>query len=310
MSSTRNPRPLTGLEKTLFVIAVILFAINVALCVHIVAEHTPLGDDHGEGEAKAQAIAIDTVAAPKGTSTIQVGCKPFKDAVLDPIAHTAHLHTFYGVKGMTNSTTAAQMLKNPSTCSSRWDHSSFWHPKFRDPSGQLRTTNLSWYLANRTNQGDPFTMVPQGLEIVGNEGKVDTNFRCGTFGEGNEKDQSVPYGCNLDFITARVIFPDCWDSKSVRWDDGAHMRESVQGNCPQGYKRIAEPRFTVRIDNTPRIQKPLEVSMGNGEWMAAQDMYHGDIKFVFNRTAFETVYKRCVINGPAPLDVCQQRLRR
>ena len=244
-------------------------------------------------------------------ASMQVGCDLAKVDRIDPIAGTTHLHNFYGVRGMNVGTTIDKMLSSPTTCTASWDRSSFWHPAFRDPNGMLSARHISWYFADRhPDSPQKVTVPPQGLELLGNKDFGHIDFRCGTFGQGNDNVPKVPYGCNKEYITARAHFPDCWDGKSIKWDGGAHMKENVRGVCPPGYKRIGEPRFTVRIDNTPKIQAPLEVSMGTGEWMPAQEMFHGDAKFVFKRAGFLEDYKRCVMNGPGPFSVCQNRLGR
>ncbi len=235
---------------------------------------------------------------------IQVGCQIVKkdnfDPIIDPPELEAHRHIFYGNTSINPDSDAQSLESNLSTsCNEPVDTSSYWHPVLIDGAATDRLQEPSHITVYFLGPGDQTQIqnIPAGLQLIGNVSTGDTatrdigvTYRCGE----DPAQSNPPYGCDRD-VRLTIDFPNCWDQKSVNWEDGSHMVYRTN-SCPTNYPyRI--PSITIRIrypnpDNN--WQSPTYVSSGANEWKRAEDFMHGDVFFASQLPEFDTYIQDCI----------------
>jgi hypothetical protein len=139
--------------------------------------------------------------------------------------------------------------------------------------------------------------IPKGLQLVG----VDQEYNCN---DGPFQD-TPPYGCTQEWVT-RVIFPDCWDTKSL--EEGHTVSSNSWGECPSTHPyRIPKINYFIRHPNTDgKVSNPLMVSAGADSWENYTSM-HGDY-FAANQDEFNnTLIDLCLRNVPDSVTVADPR---
>ncbi len=182
---------------------------------------------------------------------IKVNCEVYATNYVDPIAHTDHLHHQIGNTSTTNSSTGTSLFNNPRTsCNESWFTSAGWFPVERyEP---VQGVNVYYRAPGDQTQ---VRRIPTGLQLLG----TDEKYNCGTDGTFQE---TPPYGCQ-DSWTTRVVFPDCWNQRSLEETTTVY---SKNGRCP-GSHPYKLPQINYLIQHTTTgVTNPLRVSAGHDAW--------------------------------------------
>jgi uncharacterized protein DUF1996 len=221
------------------------------------------------------------------------GCKIYATNHVDPIAFTDHLHRHFGNRSTTNRSTGASLFNRKSTsCKEAWFTSAGWFPVERGEP----VLKVAVYYRAPGNQKQ-VRAIPRGLQLVG----VDQEYSCN---DGPSRD-TPPYGCAGEWAT-RVIFPDCWDKKSLQ--EGHTVSSNSRGQCPRSHPyRIPKISYLIRHPNTDgRVSKPLMVSAGRNSWAKYASM-HADY-FAANQPVLnKKLIGLCLRNAPDSVTVADPR---
>jgi Domain of unknown function (DUF1996) len=221
------------------------------------------------------------------------GCTIYATNYVDPIAFTDHLHHQFGNTSTTNMSTGQSLFNNRTTsCNEAWFTSAGWFPVER---GEPIFKVAVYYRA----PGDQTKVraIPTGLQLLA----TDQEYNCN---EGPFRD-TPPYGCAGEWST-RVIFPDCWNQRSL--EETSAVYGSPRGECPSTHPyRIPRINYLIRHANTDGVvSNPLRVSAGVNAW-ADWSFMHGDY-FAANQSLFNNVLlDLCLRNAPDSVTVADPR---
>jgi hypothetical protein len=141
----------------------------------------------------------------------------------------AHLHQFFGAKGVTANTVPSDLASMPTTCLNPNDHAAYWAPALVSDTGVIFQPK-SIFAYYQTSSGSPARAFPQGLVMVADSfsdpsGK--SGFSCSDQGPF----APLPYNCP-DKVVGHEHFPDCWNGTTLDSPDHrSHMSYSVNGKC-------------------------------------------------------------------------------
>ncbi|CAI1902690.1 Domain of uncharacterised function (DUF1996) [Serratia quinivorans] len=172
-------------------------------------------------------------------------------------------HDFFGNRQADAFSTLSSLKNQPeTTCTSPYDHSSYWAPQLQRANGQnIVPKYIKVYYRNEQPQQQATVPMPAGLQLlVGNhhrpEGQLDDNiwYYCRTSLEGGEHSKRPPTFCpqvaGLDIgaeLNLVLTFPDCWDGKNLT--TAPHQRNasySEDGICPAAFP-VKIPQLNMRI---------------------------------------------------------------
>ena len=178
----------------------------------------------------------------------EVTCKPhaIPDQAIDPIVSpgvspSAHLHTFFGNKGVTSTSTTSTLQGKVSgtTCVLANDTAAYWIPAACDgpcvdatgqpteqaPVNVVQPVKIFAYYFG--TQGVQVGQYPAGLQMIGGNShattppldKSEIEFHCGNGGSHHSPVRTYPYDCTAangvrgtDGVVAVVKFPYCIDT--------------------------------------------------------------------------------------------------
>jgi len=242
-------------------------------------------------------LAVLLAARADAEPRLKTGCTIYDTNRVDPIAFAQHLHHQFGNTSTTNTSTGTSLFNNKSTsCRDSWFTSAGWFPVERyEPVSRVAV----YYRA----PGDQTKIraIPTGIQLLATEQK----YLCGNAGETVFQFQDTPpYRCTQDFNT-RVIFPDCWNRRSL--EETATVM-SNNGVCPSTHPyRIPQISFLIQHDNADgRVANPLVVSGGVNTWEPYTAM-HGDY-FAANQSVFNNeLLDLCLRNAPDSVTIADPR---
>lgn len=199
-----------------------------------------------------------------------VTCYPTGIAKNDPIVFpgqtgASHMHTFFGAKGVTATTTASTLSEaRSSQCGSYYDGvdlSAYWIPTLykngqqvyrEDGSIQLR----SYYQRAGGADGQPVDQAwPRGLKIIAGDmhatsAQPEVYYFCAnTVNTGAQSKGSTvfPSCASNESLVSKLTFPDCWDGKYLdSADHKSHMAYSggSRNSCPSSHPvKLAQLTF-------------------------------------------------------------------
>jgi hypothetical protein len=228
---------------------------------------------------------------------IKVSCRIYETNTIDPIAHSHHLHYHFGNTSTTNKSTKESLFNSRTTsCDMDWFTSAGWFPVEQGES--VKGVNV-YYRA----PGDQTEIrrIPKGLQLLGTK----QQYRCDNTPAEEEFQNTPPYDCRTNWGT-RVMFPDCWNMKSL--EETSTVYSQPRGVCPSSHPyRIPKINFLVMHENADGVvPNPLQVSAGVDSW-EPWDSMHGDYftanQRVFNRELLDL----CLRDAPDSVTVADAR---
>ena len=150
------------------------------------------------------ALVIAPAGAGPATGTILIYCGYDHSAPNDPIVFAgkpgaSHSHDFFGSRNIDADTTAASLQDQPTTCSFKGDHTGYWVPSLRGPSGKLvAPTGMRVYYRGGDRDAEELRRFPPGVKHVQGNSK---NTNPSTYG--------ATYRCNSGALTGPYIPEKC-----------------------------------------------------------------------------------------------------
>ena len=228
--------------------AVLLVALTVAATVGFLA---------GRRE-DARAVERPSGVGPQGAiPQFVVECAWSHTASDDPIVHpghkgASHVHDFFGNTSTSADSDLESLLVSGTTCEQKLDTAAYWAPALYDHGEVVRPIGSVAYY--RPGPGvDPTTIepYPAGLVMIGGDPSGSSghardfaSWRCGASPRLAPEPPTCP---GLAPLSARVVFPDCWDGRRTDSDDHvSHVAHSRDGSCPPTHA-VPIPQLTFEI---------------------------------------------------------------
>ena len=175
-------------------------------------------------------------AYPTTSGRFIVHCSPTARAALDPIlfpgkSGLSHSHDFFGPLAVPRYATPATLAREPSSCSSPADHSTYWFPTLSEQGSAVRPERMqAYYTVNDLTQ--PF---PDGLAYITSTASASNHLYWSCAGKGGEHPTPSATSCTEDqYLYATAQFPSCWDGVHTDISDHqSHMAyASPLRTCP------------------------------------------------------------------------------
>jgi len=246
-------------------------------------------------------LAVLFAAPAEAEPRIKVsGCEVYATNYVDPIAFTEHLHHQFGNTSTTNQSMGESLFNaglGATSCKEDWFTSAARFPvEQNEPVSRIAV----YYRA----PGDQTQVraIPKGLQLLATE----KQYNCGA-SAGNDApfQETPPYGCTENWST-RLIFPDCWDTKSLEEEHTVYS--NARGECPSTHPyRIPRINYLIQHENTDGVvPNPLVVSAGVDVWEDFTFM-HGHY-FAANQPVFnDALLDLCLRNAPDSVLVADPR---
>ena len=158
-----------------------------------------------------------------------VSCTLDHQAKDDPIVFfgqpgAAHMHDFFGSKGVDALSTVDQLRPAGTTCEHTGDTAAYWAPSLVAPDGTfVQPTNMLAYY--QSGPGHAVRAFPQGLKMIADlGGHPGTGFGCSESGPFSP----TPIVCPDSTLKMHVHFPYCWDGVNL---DSADHRSHMSFVC-------------------------------------------------------------------------------
>lgn len=279
--------------------------------------------------AAAVALAIPATAQAAFPSVkggkFEVTCKPhaIADQAIDPIVNfgqpqSAHLHTFFGNKGLTNTSTAATLQSSTAgtTCTIPQDTAAYWIPVACNgpcvpvPGGDPERgpfTNVvqpvkifAYYFGVPKTQAIEQQFSPS-MELIGGDShataeplnKHTIEFHCGNGGKHSSPTRTHPYDCtaangvkNTDGVVAVVTFPNCGPAGGTPTE-----YETSAGLCPAG--DVTYPQVQIHVHyglNGTGFQTGSTLAFSSGPYWTL----HGDWINGWNQAKLQALVSGCL----------------
>lgn len=245
--------------------------------------------------ACASALAGSSAPPLRGVNFISV-CGFSHRGTDDPIVlprqpGLSHDHTFYGNNSTDAFSTPAQLRQASTSCRRSGDRAAYWTPTlFAGGNAVVPTTLIAYYRRNTTAPVKPF---PPGIQIVAGNAKATAPQRltvtwwdCGEL-TNVPRTASIPQ-CQDGNVTLHVVFPDCWDGKSLAYSGQKNTAYSVNHRCPKAYP-VPLPALTLLV------KYPLTTTTASLE-LASGGQYsgHADFMNAWDATALSALVTKCL----------------
>lgn len=273
-------------------------------------------------------VALVALALPSPTfatspsvagGKFEVTCKPHSipDQSIDPIvnfgqAMSAHKHTFFGNKGLTNTSTDASLQASTAgtTCVLSQDTAEYWVPVAcdgpcvdafgvpteSDPVNVVQPVKIFGYYFG--TKGVAPGQFPTNLEMVGGNShatapptdKTQIEFHCGNGGSHHSPVRTYPYDCTAangvrgtDGVVAVVKFPYCLAS------DGSMSYGS--SSCPAGTTTLGQVQIHVHYGSgTSGFQTGSQLNFTSGPYYTL----HGDWMNGWQQSKLQSLVSGCL----------------
>jgi hypothetical protein len=245
-------------------------------------------------------------------------CHVTKTAREDPIVFpgvtpTPHEHTFSGNTTVNASSTAQQLVDQPTNCANSGDTASYWMPTLLvDGKPALPYMTRAYYRAG-TRDTTKLHTIPFGLEMVAGDAMATkqqsagvAGFQCRIEGEGQTvPKQALPPQCgSRALLEASVVFPNCWDGKNLdSADHKSHMAYTKNYVCDAAHP-VQLPQLTLAERFTPGTTSgTLTLAAMNSPLTL-----HADFLNAWKPAALAELMKRCIYAHVFCEDVSDKRM--
>jgi hypothetical protein len=244
-------------------------------------------------------VAVAPAGTRPATGTILIHCGYDHSAPNDPIvfpgkAGASHSHDFFGSTGIDAATTAASLRTNRTTCSFKGDHSGYWVPSLRGPSGNLvRPTGMRVYYRGGDRPAAELQKFPPGVkDLQGDSKNTSPNNYAATYrcDSGALTGPYVPNTCagNSGF-EASYYFPFCATGET---DNATH--KTLVGKtipCPDPHLSVLQMQIIVSypreaVGGRLVSDEPVDVTGGLTS--------HADFFDGWDPAALDMVLDRCI----------------
>jgi hypothetical protein len=245
-------------------------------------------------------------------------CHVAKTAHEDPIVFpgvtpSPHEHTFSGNTKVNASSTAQQLVDQPTNCANSGDTASYWMPTLLvDGKPVLPYMTRAYYRAG-TRDTTKLHTIPFGLKMVAGDAMATkaqsagvAGFQCRIEGEGQTVGkQALPPQCgSRALLEASVVFPNCWDGKNLdSADHKSHMAYAKNFVCDAAHP-VQIPQLTLAERFTPGTTTgTLTLAAMNSPLTL-----HADFLNAWKPAALAELMKRCIYAHVFCEDVSDKRM--
>ncbi len=264
----------------------------------------------------ARLVAVITAAlaflGPLGTEPssaasrgqFAVNCPLSHRSMDDPIVNpgqpgAAHPHDFFANRSTDAYSTYRSMRAAGTTCELKADTAGYWIPTLFVGGKKIEPQQFLAYY--RTDQERPRSVrpFPKGLKIVAGDPhatsaqSLDVVYWDCEDG-GSDASRAHPIDCGPGFVSASVIFPECWDGEHLDTaNHRSHMRYAIdpdddnRDSCPRSHP-IALPRLNFSIEWP--IHDGTTVSLSTGKPITL----HGDLFNTWRQRMLGRLTARCL----------------
>ena len=252
-----------------------------------------------------------------GSGSFRTTCSLSKLDFSDPIVYpnqpgASHLHMFFGNTAVNATSTPASVAgSGSSTCrGGTLNRTAYWMPAVFDVrTGVVQTPAEGVFYYKTGYNIDPKVVrtIPAGLRMIaGNKAATGAQ----QFLDWGCRDRysagaTIPANCQVgDAVRLVVIFPQCWDGKTLDAPDHAsHMAYPVYRNPPQ--RSACPPSHPVTIPEiTEHFDFPVTAGSSPASWRLTSDMYgpstpgglsaHADWMNGWDPATIETIVTQCL----------------
>ena len=202
----------------------------------------------------AKPVPAGNVRVPEFNAACTVSHRLPDDPIVFPgMAGASHLHSFWGNKATSATSTNEQLFNSLATsCDPPEDRSAYWVPTLLENGTPVDPHGVTVYYGSRLKDPTETVPFPEGFRMIVGDAKRQVatpkhapgQFWCaGNGGEtGRSADGNWPVCAKSAEITFQLTFPDCWDG--VHLDSPDH-KSHVGGTGPDG--TCASGKFPVAI---------------------------------------------------------------
>jgi hypothetical protein len=259
---------------------------------------------HARVSTRASSGARTPAKAPPVVGGFFVACARNGRSYDDPIAKpnqpgASHRHDFFGARGVTARSTAAQLRRSRTSCGEPGDTAGYWHPTLlvegRPVSGRINAyydrgglpTVQPFPRELKLLAGDPMAERAQPASRIGFE-CVRPDAQAG-LAPVTRPSTAVPQCATGTQLAGRVVFPNCWNGHDLdSADHKSHMAFAKTGRCPASHP-IAVPRLILVATWTVR-PTPSTVALSSG----VPSTWHADFWNTWNPVRLRRLVRNCV----------------
>ncbi len=198
---------------------------------------------------------VSTTAQPAAGAgsfgAMQVVCHPSHTNHDDPIVfprqpRAAHQHEFFGNRSTNAFSTVESLTGKPTTCSRPGDTAAYWVPAVLNNGRRVTPDRvIAYYRTTGIRDVSSVRPFPRGLKMIAGSAMATasnpqptriTNWHCG---DGVQGTAGVPRSCPGEALTLRIVFPNCWNGRTLdSADHKSHMAYAGAGGargCPSSH---------------------------------------------------------------------------
>ncbi|GAC96005.1 hypothetical protein PHSY_003584 [Pseudozyma hubeiensis SY62] len=240
------------------------------------------------------------------------------DPIVSPGQLSSHVHNFVGVNGVDANTTTVEALDEASSCTTAIltdDKSSYWAPQLYtyNTNGTFSPVLLSFVNTYYLMRGNTdITAFPRGLKMVAGNAKATgpaatkqlqdaVSFVCLDYTSGSKRTGSFPQTVCPQGLRTQIVFPSCWNGKSMYEKDMSHVvypkgNAANSGTCPDSHAIRLPTLFYEFIWNVGKTN-----NLDNSSWVLANGdalgySFHADFFANWNETTLQAAIDEC--SGP------------
>src|SRR5687768_1300622 len=180
-------------------------------------------------------------------------CRFSHEAADDPIvfpgqAGKSHLHTFFGNRTTSASSTYESLRAGATTCRTAEDGSGYWVPALFRNGAEVKPLSMKVYYRTGRHETEAVKAFPAGFRVVAGDatatsaqGLRTTFWHCrglrGPEAGPGFGPTETPLTCPAENpLTLHVLFPECWDGVSTDSPDHqSHTAYGRFGGCPASH---------------------------------------------------------------------------
>lgn len=241
-------------------------------------------------------LATQVSAEEADKQSFHFNCSFSHERADDPLvfpnqAGASHLHTFFGNRSTSASSTAASLSGSPSTCEIGADRSAYWVPTLYDDGVKVLAHHTRvYYLAGNLDHAK-VRPLPQGLGVLMKDQSY-AWWMCAGNGTSTARTRSVPT-CGPGHHLVQILwFPDCWDGRRLDSPDHmSHMAYSRNGKCASTHPvPVVQLRMNVHYTKSDGGNVKLAP-------LANPSVPHADFVNAWDPATFDRLMAACVSSG-------------
>jgi hypothetical protein len=245
-------------------------------------------------------------------------CQVVRNAAEDPIVFPgvtgrSHDHTFSGNTAINPSSTAQQLVDQPTKCKNSGDTASYWMPTLLVDGKPVMPYQVRAYYRAGTRDTSQLRTIPFGLKMVAGDAMATSpqkpgiaGFQCRIEGKGaTVTKQALPPDCGPKaLLEASVIFPNCWDGTNLdSADHRSHMSYAKNHGCDAAHP-VQLPQLTLAA------RFPKGLTSGTITWASMNSplTLHADFLNAWKPAALAELMKHCIYAHVFCEDVSDKRM--